>query len=378
MKLSRFITEYIAEILTEWETFAGTLAPAADGMSTAMLRNHAEQILRAIAADIGTDQSPEQQYQKSKGLAPVVTELSPAASHGTVRQASGFTILQLTAEYRALRATVLRLWLPTVGQVTDDILNDTVRFNEAIDQALAESIITYSAQSGRARDLFLAVLGHDLRAPLATMSLVGEYLCKSDEAATRVSQVGERVKRTAALMGAMVNDLLEYTRTELGGSMPIHLAQINVEDICRHAIDDANAMHPNCKFTLDAAGDLVGSFDGTRLHQLFCNLLINAAQYRAKDSTVTVVVRGEPATVSVQVKNRGQTLTAEALQSIFHPLVQLSIEGQQDGRPATSLGLGLFVAREITQAHGGKITATSNENEGTVFTVRLPRQQATS
>ena len=376
MRLPFFIRQHTEAILAEWETFASTLVPAAQGMSTSMLRDHAEQILQAIAFDLETDQTPEQQYQKSKGLAPALVEESPASSHGTDRQASGFTLLQLTAEYRALRASVLRLWLPTVGQFTDAVLVDTVRFNEAIDQALAESVVTYSAQAARARDLFLAVLGHDLRAPLATMSMVGEYLCKSEDAAARVSQVGERVKRSAALMGAMVNDLLEYTRTELGGAMPVHLAKANVEDICRSAIEDANAMNQDCVFRLEVKGDLVGDFDGTRLHQLFCNLLINAAQYREDDSPVVITARGEPESVCIQVKNRGKPLPDEALQSIFQPLVQLSIEGQRDGRPATSLGLGLFVAREITHAHGGTIPAASDEIDGTVFTVQLPKLHA--
>jgi signal transduction histidine kinase len=374
MRLSLFINEHIEHILTEWDNFARTLAPAANGMSTAMLRNHAEQILRAIASDLENDQSPEQQYQKSRGLAPTILKESAASTHGTIRQASGFTLSQLTAEYRALRASVLRLWLPAVGQFTDGILVDTVRFNEAIDQALAESVVMYSAQAARARDLFLAVLGHDLRAPLATMSMVGEYLCKSEEAAARVSQVGERVKRSAALMGAMVNDLLEYTRAELGGAMPMHPAKTDIADICKSAIEDANAMNPGCVFKLDVGRDLVGEFDGIRLHQLFCNLLINAAQYRESKSPVVIVARAEPEEVCVQVKNRGKPIADEALQSIFQPLVQLSIEGQRDGRPATSLGLGLFVAREIAYAHGGTITAVSNETEGTIFTIRLPKK----
>jgi signal transduction histidine kinase len=376
MRLSLFINEHIEPILTEWDNFARTLAPAANGMSTAMLRNHAEQILRAIASDIETEQSREQQYQKSRGLAPTVLEESAASLHGTIRQSSGFTMAQLTAEYRALRASVLRLWLPAVGQFTDGTLVDTVRFNEAIDQALAESVVTYSAQAARARDLFLAVLGHDLRAPLATMSMVGEYLCKSEEAAARVSQVGERVKRSAALMGAMVNDLLEYTRAELGGAMPMHPGKTDIRDICKSAVEDASAMNPNCVFKLDAGGgeDLVGVFDGTRLHQLVCNLLINAAQYRESGSPVMIVARGESEAIWIQVMNRGKPIPDEALQSIFQPLVQLSIEGQQNGRPATSLGLGLFVAREIAYAHGGTITAISNETDGTVFTVRLPKK----
>ncbi|MDB5840084.1 MAG: two-component sensor histidine kinase, partial [Herminiimonas sp.] len=132
MRLARFITENTQAILTEWDSFAKTLLPAAEGMSTLALRDHAKQILEAIARDIQTEQSPEQQYWKSRGETPsLLGEESAAAIHGTLRQADGFTLLQLTAEFRALRACVLRLWLPLVGQVTDESTADMLRFNEA-------------------------------------------------------------------------------------------------------------------------------------------------------------------------------------------------------------------------------------------------------
>ncbi|MGZ3253667.1 MAG: sensor histidine kinase, partial [Burkholderiaceae bacterium] len=110
MRLSRFINEHIDEILAEWESFAKTLEPAADSMSDLALRDHAKQILLTIAIDIESWQNSEKQYEKSQGLAPDIEEKPSAASiHGAMRQASNFSLLQLSAEYRALRATVLRL-----------------------------------------------------------------------------------------------------------------------------------------------------------------------------------------------------------------------------------------------------------------------------
>ena len=216
MKLYDFIGEHMEAILEEWEAFARTLDPAANNMSVVALRDHARQILQAIALDINTTQNSEQQFEKSQGMADDDhhnDEQSAASIHGALRQASHFSLLQLSAEFRALRATVLRLWLPQVRAMSAGRVDEMVRFNEAIDQALAESIVTYSARADQTRDLFLAILGHDLRAPLSTMSLAGQLLLRPDTPPEKVLQIAARVKRGAHLMVSMVDDLLGYTRT---------------------------------------------------------------------------------------------------------------------------------------------------------------------
>jgi signal transduction histidine kinase len=375
MKLSRFIDEHIEEILVEWESFARTQLPAATGMSALALRDHAEQILEALAIDIETDQSPREQYEKSKGMDSQEAG-SAASTHGTLRQISGFTLPQLIAEFRALRATVLRLWLPRVKHVTAETSNDMVRFNETIDQALAESAVTYSDQTARTRDTFLAILGHDLRTPLAAMAMAGDYLTIPEVGTARTVEVGVQVQRSTATMTAMVNDLLEYARTQLGSAMPLTQKQADVKEICRAALHDASAAHPDCPFEFSASGDLTGAFDTVRLQQVITNLLTNAAQYRGGQHPVIIFAEGESDAVVVQVRNFGPVIRPESLQEIFNPLVQLSVEHEHGGRPSTSLGLGLFIAREVTESHGGTITADSDEQSGTVFTVRLPRTQA--
>ncbi len=375
MKLSRFIIDRIEDILADWDAFAKTLQHSGKEMSHNDLRDHAKQILQAIAADIDTAENAEQKVKKSQGLVPVAAEgRSAAAAHGTLRHNSGFTLVQVISEFRAIRASVLRLWLLHITHVTEATSNDMVRFNESIDQALAESAITFSDQTSRARETFLAILGHDLRSPLATMTMAGDYLTKPELGTEGTLKIGARVKRSTATMNTMVNDLLEYARTQLGGTMPITPQLSDMKKICQAALDDASAGHPDCAFELDASGELLGYFDGARLQQVFSNLLNNAAQYCAKEHPVAIHVRGELDSVIVQVRNIGPAIPAESLQAIFDSMIQLSTEGRKD-RPSTSMGLGLFIAREITVAHGGTITAESSETSGTVFTIRLPRTQ---
>lgn len=374
MKLARYINNHLGDILAEWDAFALTLQPAAAQMTKKALRDHAQQILTAIAKDIETGQSAQEQQDKSQGLAPEDPAIqTAAATHGTLREISGFTLVQLVAEYRALRATVLRLWLPHAGDFNEAVAEDVVRFNEAVDQALAESAATYSEHATRTRDTFLAILGHDLRTPLAAISMAGELLERTPDAnAERNVITGRRLRRSAATMSTMVNDLLEYARTQLGAEMPVTRVPADLREIYLAALHDASAAHPDCEFRPDLSGDLHGEFDSVRMQQLITNLLTNAAQYRSEGTPVEVAAHGEDGFVTLTVSNQGPAIPETSLATIFNPLVQLPVDADQPGRPATSLGLGLFIAQEITLAHGGTISVTSTEEAGTSFTVRLP------
>ncbi|WP_373987265.1 sensor histidine kinase [Duganella sp. BuS-21] len=361
----------MTQILAEWTAFAKKTAPDDGQMSDLALTDHAEPMLYAIARDIETSQSLREQYEKSQGHDADQKE-SAAATHGRLRQASNFSLLQLSSEFRALRATVLRLWLPGVQQISDTTIDEMVRFNEAIDQALSESIGTFSERQQRTRDLFLAVLGHDLRAPLSTMSLAGELLTRP-RAEEQVAELGEKVKRNAILMSTMVIDLLGFARVQMGAGMPILRATVDVQQVCDAALADARAMYPRSSIVFLPCGNLTGLFDAVRLQQMVTNLLINAAQYSAKAQDVTLQAVGTQDSIIIKVKNFGTVISEDAVNTIFQPLVQLAQDDDDDARPKTSLGLGLFIAKETSDAHHGTIDLTSSAAEGTIFTVTLPR-----
>lgn len=374
MKLATFITTHMDEIVAEFIAFARTLQPASLENSVVELKDHARAILVTIAAGLDAAETPKQKRDKSVGQLPVKqgTETA-AAAHGAARQSGGFTLPQLTAEYRALRASVLRLWMPTVRSVTKATAEDLSAFHEGIDQALQESAVQYAQKTDRARDTFLAILGHDLRTPLATISMAGVFLTRQGEGTERTAQIGVRVRRSAVAMTTMVNDLLEYARTELGGKMPVSPSLADLQDICQFAVEEAGTAHPDCEFLLRCEGDMIGDFDAPRLSQVFSNLLNNAAQYRSGKKPVTLAAHGGKDEVTVTVTNFGREIAKESLRAIFDPLVQLSVSSEQKGPMNASLGLGLFIAREITTAHGGSISVESGPSCGTVFTVRLPR-----
>lgn len=366
-----FIIENLPEIVAEWESFARTVSPASATMDSSALRDHVRGMLEAIAKDIETWQSTRQRDLKSKGLGPV----SPggetaAASHGALRHTAGFDLSELVAEFRALRATVLRLWVEKKRYGDADSAYEMARFNEAIDQALAESVATYSEELDKSRDTFLAILGHDLRSPLSALAGAMHILSQPAGEVIRADALAAGT-RSVSTMGGMIQDLLEYTRTRLGKGIPITRAPGNLEAVCKAAVNEVSLVYPQTAFRFEAGGSLDGHFDSARMHQVVSNLLNNAVQHGKRGFPVFLVVHGDNYNLTLEVRNQGVPIAAELLQVIFDPLVQIPMD-ESDPRRLTNLGLGLYIAREIVLAHRGTIHATSSAVDGTVFTVELP------
>jgi signal transduction histidine kinase len=366
-----FISDNIDEIVTEWESFARTVSPAAATMNNAALRDHVRQMLDAIVLDIETFQSGEEQEQKSKGSAPRAGRSgTPAEVHGRLRHGSGFDLEELVAEFRALRASVLRIWMRSAHYRDPDTAYQITRFNEAIDQALAESVATYSAELTRSRDTFLAILGHDLRSPLGAVANALHLLSAPGTEAQRAETLATG-RRSVALMGSMIRDLLEYTRTRLGSGIPIAPASGDLTSVCKAAFNEVSLVHPQTAFRFEAEPGVTGTFDAARMHQVVSNLLNNAVQHGERGSPVVIVVSRNADALVVRVKNRGPVIAPEMLQVIFDPLVQIP-RMEPSVQHFSNLGLGLFIAREIVEAHGGTITASSSPEE-TQFTVEIPQ-----
>ena len=201
MRLAEFIVTHVDAIVDEAVVFSRTLLPAAGHLDEAALRDHLPMILEAIASDLRTDQSDEQELRKSRGLAVAAgaSKTSAAQTHALLRAKAGFDVMQMVSEYRALRASVLREWLRRPDARDETAVADIVRFNEAVDQAVAESVADFTAEAERWRNVFLAVLGHDLRGPLNAVLLTAEVLTTLGTDA-RTSAVAERLMKSGHRM----------------------------------------------------------------------------------------------------------------------------------------------------------------------------------
>lgn len=374
MRLPDFIRQHVDRIVDEWEQFASTITPAAEHMDKVALRDHAKVILLAAARDMTTAQTSSEQMAKAKGEGPEKTpSLDEAgASHGELRHTVGFDLVQMTSEFRHLRACVIRLWVDSLASPDMAYFQDMIRFNEAIDEALAESTAAYAEQVNRSRDIFLAILGHDLRAPLQAVSMSTELLLRKAKLEGDALTCAVNIKHGARHMAAMVGDLLELVRSRLGKSLPIERAPMDLADAAHAAIAEACAGNPECDPTVHVKGDTRGAWDAGRVSQLLQNLIGNALQHGLNKRDVTMTLTGEPDTVRLTVHNYGAPIPEEAIGTIFDPLVRSADE--QLGQPSTSLGLGLFIVKEVVDAHGGTIEVSSSEADGTLFTVVLPRK----
>ncbi|MCX5540680.1 sensor histidine kinase [Paraburkholderia sp. CNPSo 3076] len=374
MRLADFILRDMEAILATWEAFAATLLPAASDMGSVELREEAEQMLHAVAADLRTPQTKEAQRKKSLDQGPtrVGTSETAARTHGFLRARGGFTVNQLAAEYRALRASVLRLWMDDCAPEAPD-LDDIIRFNEAIDQALAESVISFNMQIEQNRNLLLGTLGHDMRSPLQAIQVTSSYLAALN-AGESVSKAAGRLIRSGARMQALLDDLTEFNRTKLGLGINVSPTHTNLADVLAEELDALRAIHPDRQIELHVTGDLQGIWDSRRLQQLLGNLVINAMKYGAQDTPVRVMVTGDVTHVRIDVSNCGAAIEPATLARIFDPLERGRDQQNQDER-AGNLGLGLYIASEIARAHHGAIETRSDETE-TTFSVSLPRAKS--
>ena len=379
MRLSEFITANLEPILKEWEAYAKGI-PATHGMNHEELRDHAKQMLEAIAKDLSIPETENQQKEKSKGNGPANWDAgnqeSAAEQHASLRVKSGFGIVHMISEYRALRASVLRLWSRDncAAQQTD--LEDMTRFNEGIDQAVAESVARFSSTVEQSQDLFLGILGHDLRNPLGAIIMSAQLQMQDVALDSRYIKTASIIYNNGNQMSRLINDLLDFARTRLGQDMPISPVQMNLADIVEHAVAQVRAFHPDHAISFNAAGDLHGQWDAARIGQVFSNLLGNAIKHGSDREPVTVVLSCQDEDVIATVHNGGKPIPENDLLHIFDPLRQ-SADSTTAKRydSGLGLGLGLYIAREIIQAHGGTVNVTSSIDEGTTFTVSLPHQR---
>lgn len=376
MKLSLFILSNLEDILQEWESFASTMEPLHNA-DKVELRDHAALVLKVIAADLETVQGEEESIAKSRGLAPQGTEDTPAENHAAHRVAAGLNGDQVMAEFRALRSSVLRLWSKRVEITSPRDIQDMIRFNEAIDQAQTESMARYTKMLREAQNLFLAILGHDVRTPLGAITMGAQVLLHDQSLPSKALKVGLRIFNSSQRMDEIVRDLLDFSTSHLGDGIPVDPHMVDLLEICRNVVEEARTYNPDRKILLTTDGQLVGAWDGARIAQAFSNLISNAIQHGKSESAVKISIFGLPNEVVYTVQNDADVIPSVKLRTLFDPVKRFAIRPPSERivtSNAQNLGLGLYVVKQIVSAHGGDIAVTSTKKDGVIFTMCLPRK----
>jgi signal transduction histidine kinase len=377
MRLSQFILANRSAIIAEWEAFALTCTPASGSMNITALADHANDMLTVIAKDLDTPQDERERAEKSKGNAPAdeSIEATAAEEHGAGRAESGFTVEQMVAEFRALRASVIRLWVKDrQGELAREDVEEMTRFNEAIDQALAESVVRYTQDVDSSKEMFLAMLGHDLRSPLDAVMMSAEFMLETKELVEPHLTLAKRISSSSSRMQKMIGDLLDFTRSRLGGGIPIVRADMSMERVVHEVVAEVCAAHPERTIKIEARGGERGQWDCARISQALTNIIGNAVQHGAAGTVVTVDLSDSGTEVVVTIHNSGPPISASQLNGIFGAMKSREAIASGAGSYG-NLGLGLYIAERIVHAHGGSIDVASTEAHGTTFTVHLPRQQ---
>jgi signal transduction histidine kinase len=372
-RLAEFLHTHAAEILMAWDEFAATVNHEGKKLNPATLRDHAAEILKTIALDLDQPQTSAEQDAKGKGLAPRSPMPTPAETHADYRMVAGFAVDAMITEYRALRASVLKIWAKQGGGTAAGDLTDLTRFNEAIDQSIAESVGRYTQQTSSATDLFIGILGHDIRNPLGTILNSAEVLVRSGQltpkAAAPITNAAVRIK-------GIIEQVVDFTRAQSDGVMPIVRRPGNLAEQLTKIVQETQVRHPSRVLRLESTGEFDGSWDEGRMGQLLSNLLGNALLYGFPTTEVTVNMWSTPSDVCFSVHNHGEPIPPEERERIFQPLERgLKRYEEAQHKEPTGLGLGLYISREIVRSHNGTLLLDSSAEAGTTFSVSLPRAQ---
>jgi PAS domain S-box-containing protein len=227
-----------------------------------------------------------------------------------------------------------------------------------------------SEQLALARDFekwILAIVSHDIRDPLNTIQLAAHVLARTPDAGAPVKKQADAVTRAVGRIQHIVSDLLDLSREREGNGISVDPKPIDLRSVCQHIIDQVRAIAVDRQITFDCEADGSGAWDEHRILQAVSNLASNAVQHGTPGSPVRLRLTGDALRVAVEVHNEG-SIPEEVLPRIFEPFRS----GRQHGRRGDGLGLGLFIAKAIAEAHGGGLEVDSADG-GTTFRLVLPR-----
>ena len=232
--------------------------------------------------------------------------------------------------------------------------------------SVSERALVDERKTAELREEFIAVLGHDLRTPLAAIEAAATVLQKSN-LEKRGSDMAALIRRSTARMADMVGNVLDLARGRLGGGLALaRTSDARLGDVLEQVVNEQRTTSPNRTIESDIKLTRVIACDSGRIAQLLANLLANAIAYGNSSGVVRVDAHNDDETFELSVANRGDPIPAQLLDKVFEPFNRgARVPGQQ------GLGLGLYIASQIARGHDGTLSVVSTQEE-TRFTLRMP------
>jgi signal transduction histidine kinase len=269
--------------------------------------------------------------------------------------------------HRKQLEVALRDALADRSRIEEDLRDCVKREQEA--RARAEANDSY-------KEMFLAILGHDLRNPLNTVLTTARLMKMREELVPDSERRLERIITSGQRMERMIEQLLDVTRARLGGGLPVSRSQQDLVPLANRIVEELRAFHPSMTIDVHAPARCLAHVDPDRFEQVLSNLLGNALAHGDPTRPITLAVSSRGDVASVSIHNFGAPILPEFLPMLFDPFergARQSQAGSQADNGRSGLGLGLYIADRIVTAHGGKIEVTSHVGTGTRFEVMIPR-----
>lgn len=373
VKFSQFIESNKEEIVMEWVKYAQDNISLVNKLQLEEVQDHLNDMLDRIVQDMETKQNAAEQEVKSKGNKTLqVSETIASILHGEQRADIGFTIKELCSEFRALRASILRLW--EVKRKTEKLETDfqeMIRFNEAIDELWMLSIERFEYKIDESKNWFIGILGHDLRNPLFTISGIQSILKLSKNLSEKERSLVERLSSSVKRMSELTDNLLELTNLRLGTGMTVNKSTVDLSKQSEKIVQEMQLGYPEANIVFESTGSIQGEWDALRLDQLVTNLITNALHHGKPGGPVIVKTSAKGNEAYFEVHNEGLPVP-EKIRDMMTTGKVTKTEG--DPTRKNSHGLGLFIVQQIVNKHKGKIKIRSTAESGTTFTIILPRQ----
>lgn len=235
----------------------------------------------------------------------------------------------------------------------------------------AEALAERLRESTVFEQQLLGIVSHDLRNPIHAITLSTSTLLSRPDLDARQQRALDRIRHSAERARRMIRDLLDFTQARSGGGLLIHRTERDLHAVARQVVDEVQVIQPDREISLEQTDGGEGFFDADRIAQVLGNLLSNALQYSAPASPVTVKTWGEAKSLGFSVHNCGTPIPPDILPQLFQPMQRGTASPDASSR---SVGLGLYIVERVVKAHGGEIKVRSTAEEGTTFTVCLPRK----
>lgn len=239
------------------------------------------------------------------------------------------------------------------------------------DLRLAQAELSKAFEEAQQRASFaeqmVAIVSHDLKNPLTAIKMGADVLAHGERTSRETNVLGY-ITQSANRAERLIADLLDFTLARVGRGIVVSPRAVDLHDLVHRSVEELRVAFPNARLVHKTAGTGTAYLDADRVHQLIGNLVGNSVTYGDLEQSISITSRLDDDLAYVSVHNQGAAIPSSLMTKLFEPMIR----GADADNGVRSVGLGLFIVKEIAKTHGGRVSVSSDEKSGTSFTVSFP------